>query len=249
MRSSANTRTVMSAIGRLVPGMTNARGSEGHRTFEREDQARESRTMHQFQERPLSALDAIFMRRSVRAYTPHKLDEPTIRALLDAAVQAPTAMHGEPWAFVIVQDRERLVRYSNRAKQSWVDEAARYRDLHAGTGTETERMKAAAERFTSPDFCVFYDASTLILICARPLGPFVIADCWLAAENLMLAACAMGLGSCCIGSAIPALNERDIKSDLGIPLEVEVVAPIIVGVPSGPASGVARRDPHILYWK
>lgn len=53
-------------------------------------------TVHHFQERPLSGLDAIFMRRSVRAYTTQKLDEATIRSLLDAAVQAPTAMHMEP---------------------------------------------------------------------------------------------------------------------------------------------------------
>ena len=35
------------------------------------------------QERPLSAFDAVFMRRSVRSYTSEKLDKPTIRALLD----------------------------------------------------------------------------------------------------------------------------------------------------------------------
>ena len=58
-----------------------------------------SRAPHQIQERPLSALNAIFMRRSVRAYTPQKLDETTIRSLLDAATQAPTAMHTKPWAF------------------------------------------------------------------------------------------------------------------------------------------------------
>jgi len=50
-----------------------------------------------------------------------------------------------------------------------------------------------------PHFSVFYDASTLIVIGARHPDPFAIADCWLAAENLMLAACALRLGSCCIG--------------------------------------------------
>lgn len=55
----------------------------------------------------MSALDAILMRRSVRAFTSQSLDESTIRALLDAAVQAPTAMHTEPWSFVVVQDRQR----------------------------------------------------------------------------------------------------------------------------------------------
>lgn len=204
-------------------------------------------TMHQPQERPLSALDAIFMRRSVRAYTPQKLDESTIRSLLDAAVQAPTAMHTEPWAFVVVQDDAMLKRVSDRAKGSWAKEAAHYRDLHAGVDAATE--SAFAERFASPDFCVFYDASTLIVICAKPMGPFVVADCWLAAENVTLAACALGLGTCYIGSAVPALNSPEVKSELGIPPDVDPVAPIIVGVPSGPAIEVARKDPHILYWK
>ena len=199
------------------------------------------------QEGPLSALDAIFMRRSVRAYTPQKLDESTIRSLLDAAVQAPTAMHTEPWAFVVVQDDAMLKRLSDRAKERWAKDAAHYRDLHAAVHATT--ASALAERFASPDFCVFYDASTLIVICARPMGPFVAADCWLAAENLILAACALGLGSCCIGSAIPALNSPDVKSELGIPADVEAVAPIVVGVPSGPGTEVPRKDPHVLYWK
>ena len=73
----------------------------------------------------------------------------------------------------------------------------------------------------------------MIVICAKPMGAFAVADCWLAAENLMLAACAMGLGTCCIGSAVPALNTVDAKAELGIPLDVTAVAPIIVGVPSG----------------
>jgi nitroreductase len=199
--------------------------------------------MPQSHERPLSALDAIFTRRSVRAYTPQKLDKSTIRSLLDAAVQAPTAMHAEPWAFVVVQNATALKRYSDRAKASWAQEAAHHRDLHAGVDANR-----GAERFASPNFCVFYDASTLIVICAKPIGRFVIADCWLAAENLMLAACALGLGTCCIGAAVPALNSPESKSELGIPPDVEAVAAIIVGVPSGPAAEITRKDPQILHW-
>ena len=199
-------------------------------------------------EHSLSALDAIFTRRSVRAYTKQKVDAATIRSLLDAAVQAPTAMHAEPWAFVVIQDEAVLRRYSDRAKGSWAKAAAAlHRDLH--TGADRAIRATFSERFASPDFCVFYDASTLIAICARPIGPFIVADCWLAAENLMLAACALGLGTCCIGSAVPALNSPETKSELGIPADVEVIAPIIVGVPSGPVVEMSRKEPEILYWK
>ena len=66
--------------------------------------------------RPLSALDVIFTRRSVRAFENKKLDQRTIRSLLDAAVQAPTAMQTEPWLFLVIQDERTLRRYSNLAK-------------------------------------------------------------------------------------------------------------------------------------
>lgn len=200
---------------------------------------------HAHQARPLSALDAIFTRRSTRAYAPAPIEDSTIRSLLDAAVQAPTAMHTEPWSFVIIQDRELLKRYSDLAKGSWAREAGRYRDLHAG---DERQARAFAERFARPDFSVFYDAPALIVICARP-GPFVTADCWLAAENLMLAATALGLGTCCIGSAVPVLNTPEVKAELGIPAGIEAVVPIVVGVADAPAAETARKDPQILCWK
>lgn len=61
-------------------------------------------------------LRAIYERRAVRAYTAERLGENMIRALLDAAIQAPTALHVEPWAFVVVQDKVLLKRLSDRAK-------------------------------------------------------------------------------------------------------------------------------------
>jgi nitroreductase len=196
---------------------------------------------------PLSALDVIFMRRSVRDYAPQQLDKATIKSLLDAAVQAPTAMHEEPWSFVVIQDRALLRRYSDIAKGNWAAEAAHYRQLHPPA--DAEAAQAFVQRFASPDFCIFYNAPALIAICAKRSGPFATADCWLAAENLMLAACALGLGTCCIGSAAPALNSPAVKAELGIPNDVDVVAPIIVGVPAAEATESARRTPDILMWK
>jgi nitroreductase len=96
---------------------------------------------------------------------------------------------------------------------------------------------------------MFYNAGTLIILCGKPMGPFVVADCWLAAENLILAACSMGLGTCVIGAAVPALNTPEIKAELGIPDELAPIAPIIVGVPSGKTPPTARKEPEVLFWK
>jgi nitroreductase len=187
----------------------------------------------------LNIFEAILGRRSVRSYQDKDLDRHTINTLLEAAVRAPTAMHEEPWSFVIVQNRQLLHRLSERAKPLFAEEMRR-----AGM----ERTGHAFSGFIRPSFSIFHNAGTLIVICAKSIGPFVFADCWLAAENLMLAACAMGLGSCVIGSALPALNTPEIKTELSIPSEYLAVAPIIVGHPGGETPVTSRREPLVLGW-
>jgi nitroreductase len=192
-------------------------------------------------------LETIYQRRAVRSYKPDKLEESTVRRLLAAAVQAPTAMHLEPWAFVVIQDRTLLARLSDKAKVlAQAEIEARHHDLLKAPG-----VSAASDHLTlltNPQFNIFYDAGTLIVICGKPLGRFVTADCWLAAENLMLAASATGLGTCCIGFAIPALNAAEVKRELGIPADVTAVAAIIVGVPKGDTPAVSRKAPEVLRW-
>ena len=191
-------------------------------------------------------LDFIYRRRSVRSYLPDEVGEPAIRALLDAAVHAPTAMHLEPWAFVVVQDRVVLERLSDRAKVMMRAEATAHRDLLRAPGATPGGRHLAM--LDDPDFNIFYDVGALIVICGKRLGSFVTADCWLATENLMLAACALGLGSCCIGLALPALHVPEVKSELGIPADTDAVAAVIVGVPRGETPPVPRRPPEILRW-
>ena len=93
---------------------------------------------------------------------------------------------------------------------------------------------------------MFYNAGTLVVIYGKPMGPFVVADCWLAAENLMLAACAIGLGTCVIGLAVAALNTTERKTELNIPAGLVAYAPIIVGVPEGQTPVIPRKAPEIV---
>lgn len=194
----------------------------------------------------MNVLEAISKRHAVRAFAPEPVDERSVKALLDAAVRAPTAMHAEPWTFVVIQDRALLKKYSDMAKAIW------------RPGSEAPRAVAAPHRasddhaaaiMAQPEFNIFYDAGTLVVICARPRGLFVTADCWLAAENLMLAAVDLGLATCPIGFAVAMLNSADVKAELGIPPEVVAVAPIIVGRPSGATSPTSRKEPEVICWR
>lgn len=189
----------------------------------------------------MTLLEAISKRRAIRSYGPAPVPEEAVRALLDAAVHAPTAIHAEPWVFVIVQDRALLKKYSDLAKATWSSP----RDGSHAVGAARQPSEArAAALIAAPDFNIFYDAGTLIAIGARPLNGFVAADCWLAAENLMLAARAMELGTCPIGFAVPVLNRPDVKEELGIPPEVTIVAPIIVGAPREWTTATSRKAPE-----
>jgi nitroreductase len=191
-------------------------------------------------ETSISAMDAINHRRAVRDYAPQQIDQAVIRILLDAAVHAPTAVHEEPWAFAIIQDKAPLKRLSDNVKELLVSGADPIHPLLRGHG---------AGRFASPEFNAFYNAGTLVVIYGKPLGPFVVADCWLAAENLMLAAFANGLGTCPIGLAVAALNTPSWKRELDVPAEMTAIAPIIVGLPAGETPPVPRKPPQILSWK
>ena len=187
----------------------------------------------------LSATDAIYHRRSVRDYAPGKIDQAVVRALLDAAVHAPTAMHEEPWSFAVIQDKKVLDRLSESAKKQVCSETQ---------GATSDQAKHTLHVMDKPDFHVFYNAGTLIIICSKQQGPFVAADCWLAAENLLLAACAQGLGTCVIGFAVSTLNTPEWKAELRIPDGTTAIVPVIVGLAAGETPLVSRKPPQILSW-
>jgi len=187
------------------------------------------------------AIETIYQRRAVRSYAPERIEKATIRELLAAAVQAPTAVHREPWAFVVIQNKDRLHQYSDRAKALLLSQKE-------ATSFFRQAEPNALAVLKDPVFNIFYDAGTLVVVGSKVRGPFVEADCWLAAENLMLAATAKGLGTCCIGFAVGILNTPDVKRELGIPENGAAVAPIIVGVQKQTPAKVSRKPHEVLSW-
>jgi nitroreductase len=185
----------------------------------------------------LTVFETILARRSVRNYKDWAVDNGIVRTLLEAAVHAPTAIHQEAWGFIIIQEKKILKYLSDCAKPLFVKESNQRNIQHTGHMLET---------FSQPEFNIFYNASTLILICGEANASYFTADCWLAAQNLMLAACAMGLGTCVIGSAVPAFNLNEVRSKLSIPDAFSVVAPIILGYPVDETLPAIRKKPNIL---
>jgi nitroreductase len=179
---------------------------------------------------------AIFGRRSVRDYTAQPVDPQMIRGLIDAAVHAPNAVNQQPWTFVVVRDQTVLARISDDAKRHML-----------ATMPPSPHSEYFRSRLSNPDFHIFYHAPVLILISAMEQGPWIVEDCALAAENLMLAAYAAGLGTCWIGFAQGFLNTPDGKRALDLPAAWVSVAPIIVGYPKTAAPAAPRKEPEVRW--
>ena len=184
-----------------------------------------------------SMFEALLARRSVRKYKPRKVEAQTINNLLEAAVRAPTALGQEPWAFVIIQDKILLKNLSDYAKPLFLNQIHQH---------HSKQAQHKLDLFNRPDFNIFHDANTLIVICGKTAAPFFSADCWLAAENMMLAACAMNLGSCVIGSALSAFEVPEVRTKLRIPDNYSAVAPIVIGYPDEKNIPSSRKSPVVF---
>jgi nitroreductase len=134
-----------------------------------------------------------------------------------------------------------------------LDQGALERISHAAKSHMLATMPATdhSDHFRSllsnPDFQIFYHAPVLILISAAAQGPWIVEDCALAAENLMLATYAAGLGTCWIGFAQGFLNTPEGKKELALPEACVPVAPIIVGHPKAAPPPVPRKEPEIRW--
>lgn len=183
-------------------------------------------------------MDAIFHRRAVRSYSPQLVEREVVQKLLVAAVQAPSAMNQQPWGFAVLHGDRRLRDYSKRAK------------LHlVATYPTTFELRSRSELYENPSYDLFHGANTLIVIYAMSGRLHPNEDCCLAAENLMLAAYGLGLGTCPIGFARPWFDLPETKRELDVLEHYTAVFPIVVGYPAGFTASCGRDEPNIVSWK
>lgn len=181
--------------------------------------------------------EAIYGRRAVRSFRAEPVARDVLASLIDAAIQAPSAMNEQPWVFTVVQDRDMLERISRGAK------ALLLRDPPAGLATERLRCTLAGAHFD-----ILYQAPALVVIWATAESNWSTIDCTLAAQNLMLRAHDLGLGTCWIGLAQGWFDSVEGRAALDVPDAWRPVAPIIVGHPAGNVAGPQRRMPQISWF-
>ena len=175
-------------------------------------------------------------RRSVRNYTDRDVPEEGLRAIIAAGIQAPTALGLQPWRFVIVKDRALIQQVSDYCKPILIER------IGEEGGAGTEEFLAALK---NPGFNIFYNAPVLVLVLGAREAVSSFLDCALCAENMMLAAWALGIGSCWIGSAALVQERPDLLAALKVPDDHQIVAPLIFGYPGPLSPKPVRREPRI----
>ena len=132
-----------------------------------------------------AVIENIKSRRSIRRYLTDQIKQEELDHILEAAICAPTGHNDQPWHFTVIQEKE-LIDYMNvetkknmrNAPIDWLQNMGKNEKLH-----------------------IYHDAPTVIVFSGRNDALAPLMDCCAAAQNMLLAANSLGIGSCWVGLA------------------------------------------------
>ncbi len=176
------------------------------------------------------------VRRSVRSFEEKDIPTGLVREVIAEACLAPSSGNGQPWKFIIVNDRDTIRRLSTESK------AALLSDIEKDPGSSINRYVGALK---NEEFNVFYGAPCLVLIVGERNLNSLAVDCTLAASYFMFSAAEKGLGTCWIGLG-SQIRSKKTREEIGLPNDYSIVAPIAVGYPERVPEPTPRNAPEIL---
>ncbi|MBP1729940.1 MAG: nitroreductase [Deltaproteobacteria bacterium] len=161
----------------------------------------------------MNVTEAISKRISVRSYENKPIPPDILKRIVEAGQWAPNA---GPFQISVILNAGLRQKINDRAF-----------DIMVHSENEFARQRAAL-----PGYQPVYGAPVLILLSAPADAPFGPANTALAAENMLLEATGLGLGSCYLVSPTRALNgesNRDLAREAGVPEGYTVQCALIVG--------------------
>jgi nitroreductase len=175
-------------------------------------------------------------RRSIRDFKDKKVPLEIINEIIKESCMAPSSANGQPWRFIIVNDKDLIKRLSDESKKNIL--------LHIENNPDSP-SKQYATALRNPAFNVFYNAPSLVFVVGPRQTRSLYVDCALAACYFMFSASARDLGTCWIGFGTN-IQDPDLLRLIGMPEDQKIVAPIIIGYPKSIPNIPERIDPQIL---
>ena len=198
-------------------------------------------------------------RRSVRNYQDKKIDIDVLNDLINLAIYAPSAKNIQPWNFLIIPTREKVENFALKILDYFKKLNSLAENVFLRAGLSFLGKKELSEYYDKHYFSIkngikkfeeekkdllFHSAPAVIIISADKTERFGKDDVLLATQNILLAAHAIGLGSCLIGFAVEALKkEKKLMKFLEIPANHMVYSVIALGYPEEPYHELTGRKP------
>ena len=210
----------------------------------------------------------IYRRRSNRVFKKDQVPREMIHRILEAGRFAPSAGNGQPWKFVVVQNRELL----NEISMACCKTLGLVTKIYQGKGPMRKLLKnslafikpdgidqrpmAAIQALVTPKFGdgymdVFFGASTAIYVLVNHMGiSKPLFSTGMCCQNIALAAHSLGLGTCFSGFASEPVNlSGKLKKMLGITWPYDQVATaIVVGFPAVQIDKPVEREFPPVEW-
>ena len=161
----------------------------------------------------MNVSEAIEKRKSIRAYLDKPVLAEDLAKIVEAGRWAPNA--GE-FQISVIRNEGLRQRINDRTHDAMVN-------------SEIEFLR---QRVSLPGYQPLYGAPVLILLSGPTETPHSAANAALAAENMLLEATELGLGSCYIVSPTLALNAEDnhaLAQEAGIPDNFTLQCAVIIG--------------------
>ena len=175
-------------------------------------------------------LSNIMARRSVRKYLDKPVEHEKLEVVVRAGINAPSGMNRQPWIVRVVEDQQLIADVTEVYKKANAEQVKRDKDFKN----------------------MFRNAPNLICVCTPAKGGGEL-DAGLLGENMMLAAQAMGLGTCCLGGPVRFLLSNESAKffidRLDIPADYKLNYIIAIGYPDEQPDAKPRDTTKVKFIK
>jgi len=178
-------------------------------------------------------INIIKNRRSIRQFKPQPVPDTVLQEIMECAILAPNAMCQQKWHFSVIQNRDFLARMVSITRDNLINSGVEF----------------LAKRAREPNFNPYYNAPAVIFVTSEEKTRFSQIDASLAAENIMIAAEALGLGSHAMTSTEFLFNSetgKAIGKKMGIPEGYTHVCAIALGYKEGESPAARPRNKDVI---
>ena len=166
----------------------------------------------------MEAYESLLTRRSIRQFEDKPIDDDTLKAILDAAMNAPSAHSRRPWEFILIHEKKLLEAIAH--------------------------LNPYAEMCQKSPISILVCGD----IKKENLEGFLVQDCAAAIENILLASHAKAIGSVWTGVYPHKNLIDELKKILSLPENILPIGLVVLGYPKEKKGKEMRYDEKKIHY-